>query len=383
MTAIFTTLGSLWMPEKASTYAGDIDWAFYFVLWISIFFTVLIAGIVIFFAVRRWDGGLKGAQHGHGGRGKMGKGPTHNTALEMTWTIVPLLLVIAIFIFGFRPFLNIATPPDNAYEVFVESQTWQWNFKYPNGAYSADGKLHVPAGVPIRVVLSSNDVIHSFYVPAFRTKQDAVPGRYNKTWFEAIWRDGEEAVEQLEFEGKDQVHTFKVNRYPLYCTEYCGQGHSEMLTEVIVHPDEASFARWLDVTTGDIEPTAEVGQQLVEGRGGCLQCHTVDGTPGAAPTFKDLYGSMEQLVSGERQVDDEYIRESILEPQAAVVARFRSASPMPSYAGQLSEDEIRAIIEYMKSISEHVETRELDTSAEGDAEASGAADAGAADVEQQ
>ncbi|MFW6028255.1 MAG: cytochrome c oxidase subunit II [bacterium] len=366
MTATLMTLAALWMPEKASTYAHQTDWAFYFVLWISVFFTLLIAGLVLLFAVRQWDGGLKGALHGHGGRGKPGKGPTHNTALEMTWTIIPLILVIAIFIFGFRPFLNMTTPPDDAYEVLVQAQKWNWNFKYPNGVTSPDGKLHVPAGVPILATLTvpSDDVIHSFYVPAFRTKQDAVPGRYNKTWFEAVWHEG--SAEELTVEDQEQVHTFQVNRYPLYCTEYCGQGHSDMITEVVVHADESSFARWLEIAGGPVEATAEVGERIVSGKGGCLQCHTVDGTPSTAPTFKDLYGSEEELVSGTVTVDDEYIRESILDPQAEIVARYRSAAPMSSYRGLLSEGEILAIIEYMKSISTHVDQRELNAGDDDD-----------------
>lgn len=366
MTASLTPLASLWMPEQASTYAGDIDWAFYFVLWISVFFTLLITGLVLFFAIRRWDGGLKGAQHGHGGRGRMGKGPTHNTALEMTWTVIPLLLVIAIFIFGFRPFLHIATPPDDAYEVLVQAQKWSWSFKYPNGAFSPDGKLHVPAGVPIRVVLSvpSGDVIHSFYVPAFRTKQDAVPGRYNKTWFEAVWRDG--AAEPLEVGEGASAQTFQVNRYPLYCTEYCGQGHSDMLSEVVVHPDEAAFANWLKTAAGDVEPTAEVGKRLIETRGACIQCHSATGDPGIGPTFKDAFGAEHEMADGSTvTVDEDYIRESILDPQARIVAGFPKPSPMPSYQGLLDDNDIQAIIAYLKSISQHAEQHELGTDSDG------------------
>ena len=274
----------------------------------------------------------------------------------MTWTVIPMLLVIVIFVLGFRPFRDVITPPDNSYQVQVEAKKWDWQFKYPNGKYAPDGTLHVPADTPVELTLQSADVIHSIFVPAFRMKRDVVPGRYNKTWFEAIWSD--EDVETWTYTDADGNTTdFEVNRYPLYCTEYCGTGHSQMLSEVIVHT-RSGFAEWLrslpDPSAG---PPHVQGERLVLGRGGCTQCHSVDGTPGQAPTLKDLYGSQEQLVSGPVEVDDEYVRNSIRNPQSQIVAAYQGGAVMPVYSeAQLSDQDIDNIIAYMKSISKHVES---------------------------
>ena len=342
-TAITQLPANVWMPEPVSTYAGDIDFAFYFVYWISVFFTLLIAALVVFFAVKRWDGGKKGAEHGHGGRGKLGKGPSHNTALEMTWTIIPLLIVIAIFVFGFRGFLTYTTAPDNAYEIVVQATKWQWSFQYPNGRRSQE--LHVPVDEPIRLVLTApgdGNVIHSFWVPQLRTKRDVVPGRYNKTWFEAT-RTGE---------------------FPLRCTEYCGQGHSDMTTTLVVQTRE-DFAEWVKPKAPS-GPPAEIGEELITGRGGCTQCHSLDGSIIQAPSFKDLYGREEPLASGETViVDEEYVKESILHPQRKIAAGYQSVN-MPSFQGILSEQDIQHIIAYLKTHSKHYEGSDIEQLLKGD-----------------
>ncbi len=196
------TDGSFWMPPQVSTVAHSVDWLFNFILAISVFFFILITLVMVIFVLkyRRREGQTAQAS------------PSHNLPLELTWTAIPLVLVIIIFFFGFKGFLDMATPPANAYEVMVEGQKWNWSFTYPNGY--VDQNLHVPVDRPVQLVMSSADVIHSLYVPAFRIKMDVVPGRYTKVWFEAT----------------------EPGEYDLFCAEYCGTSHSDMLALVIVHP---------------------------------------------------------------------------------------------------------------------------------------------------
>ncbi len=252
--------------------------------------------------------------------------PTHNTALELTWTVIPLLLVMVIFAWGFKAFLDMSTPPANAYEIQVTGQKWKWLFTYPNGY--VDENLHVPVDEPVRLVMTSEDVIHSFYMPAFRMKQDVVPGRYTKVWFRAT----------------------KAGEYQVFCAEYCGTGHSDMLAQVVVH-EPGGFEKWLDEVGNLFKtmPPVEVGERLYRQRG-CAQCHSIDGAASVGPTFKGVFGHDQALKGGgSALVDENYIRESILEPQAKIVAGFEPV--MPTFKGQLTDREITAIIEYIKTLS--------------------------------
>ncbi len=309
--------GSFWMPPQASTSAEGVDRLFYFIFWIAAFFFALIVVLMIFFAVRYRR---RKASEGPGG------GPTHNTALEITWTIIPLGIVFVIFFLGFRGFLDLNTPPANAYEVQVTAQRWKWLFTYPNG--HVDDNLHVPVDRPVQLVMTAEDVIHSFYVPDFRIKRDIVPGRYNKTWFRAP-QPGE---------------------HDIYCAEYCGTGHSDMLAKVIVHP-AGDFEVWLDGVSGALDklPPAEAGAQLFKARG-CLQCHSVEGKGGIGPAMNGVFGTTVVMKDGSSVLADEnYIRASILEPQSQIVAGFEPV--MPTYQGRLKDKEITAIIEYLKTLS--------------------------------
>lgn len=345
MTSIMTTsLGAgFWMPEQASSYAADVDWTFFFVMWISVFFTLLITGLVIYFAIRHWDGGRRGVAKGHGGRGALGKGPSHHTALEMTWTVVPLMIVLAIFLFGFRGFLHMTQPPDHAYEIVVRATSWSWSFQYPTGRVS--DTLRVPVDENVRVVLTvpRDDVIHSFFVPEFRVKMDAVPGRYNEAWFRPT----------------------QVGQYRLYCAEYCGQGHSVMLSQVeVMERDE--FYEWVEDVDDD-RPPHEIGGDLFRGVGGCIACHTVDGTDGIGPTMLDLYGSEQTYTDGQaRTVDRDHIRNAILQPNRTVRQGFDPI--MPSFQGLLSDNDIENIIAYLQSISEHYDGPPHDAADDDDQE---------------
>ena len=310
--------GGFWMPVQGSTGAVVVDRIFSLILWVSVFFFVLIVLLMVLFVVR---------YRRRAGREEAEPSPRHNTALEITWTVIPILIVIVIFVWGFRAFLNLNVPPANAYEVLVTGQKWKWLFTYPNG--HVDENLHVPVDTPVRLVMTSEDVIHSFYVPAFRMKKDVVPGRYSKAWFRAT----------------------RVGEFQVYCAEYCGTSHSDMLSMVVVH-EPGGFEQWLERAADFLAtmPPAEAGAKLVTQRG-CAQCHSVDGRGGIGPTLKGVFGHEQQLTTGVRvTADEDYIRESIIEPQAKVVAGYQPV--MPTYKGRLKDAEITAIIEYLKVLSQ-------------------------------
>lgn len=254
---------------------------------------------------------------------------THNNKLEVTWSVIPLVITLILFGWGYQTFVNLTTPPDDAYEVQVTAQKWFWLFQYENGAQSRN-ELHVPAGRPVKLVMSSRDVIHSFYVPDFRIKQDVVPGRYTEAWFNAP-ETGESIV---------------------FCTEYCGTDHSNMMAKVVVH-EQQEFEDWLASNSGgsakpDDLTQAEWGKQLAQ-EWACSTCHSADGSRLTGPTWQGKFGSQEELEDGTTvTVDENYIRESILEPNAKVVAGF--APVMNTYQGQLNDEQINAIIEYIKTL---------------------------------
>jgi len=314
--ATIGTEGGFWLPSQGSEGAAEVDRIFGFVFWVSAFFFLLIVALMVLFVIR---------YRRRPGREDAEPSPRHNTPLEITWTTIPILIVIAIFIWGFKVYLDINTPPANAYEVLVTGQKWKWLFTYPNG--HVDENLHVPVATPIRLVMTSEDVIHGFYIPAFRLKRDVVPGRYVKLWFQAT----------------------KPGEYQIYCTQYCGTGHSDMWAKAVVH-EPGGFERWLEDASNFLAKMspAEAGERLYRTRG-CAQCHSVDGKGGTGPTFKALFGHQVPLDGGKATVADEnYIRESILEPQAKIVAGFQPV--MPTFQGRLKDQEITAIIEYLKTL---------------------------------
>jgi len=341
MTPLLAQIGedSLWMPDQASTYAGQIDWLFYFIYWACAIAFIGIMAVMILFVIRY--------------KGKPGErplpSPSHSTALELTWTIIPSIVFLLIFYWGFMGYVNLSTSPDYAYQVNVVAYKWGWQFRYPNGAESQH--LHVPVNRPVQLTLESQDVIHSLFIPAFRAKKDCVPGRYNSMWFEPTRMPPEREPAPTAVGRKDDEE-FGRRYYDLFCTEYCGTSHSEMRARVYVY-EPADFlekteelANWLPNYT----PVA-AGERLWSSKG-CNQCHSVDGSPHTGPTWKNLYGSNRLFADGtQAAADDNYIRRSILYPSEHIVAGYQNV--MASYQGRISEDEIRALIEYMKSISEN------------------------------
>lgn len=333
---------SIWMPEQASSFAPDVDRAWDFFYWVSVVFLVLITVLVVWFTIR----------YGKAKGGKPEGNVHHNTPLELTWTIIPTILVVIMFYMGYTGYVDMRTPPGDVYEVTVTGQKWKWLFEYKNG--HVDEKLHVPAHTNVKLTIKSEDVLHSVYIPAFRVKQDAVPGRYTFVWFRAK----------------------NVGEYHFFCTEYCGTGHSDMITWCVVHPKEG-FDTWLanadplkrmtdeqyqqyreDPDTfkaknpdfADLEIPAVVGRNLYD-KWGCKQCHSLDGSRIIGPTFKGLWGATREFEKGEPvKADENYVRDSILNPQDRIVKTYDNA--MPTFKGRLKDREIYCIIEFLKTLAD-------------------------------
>lgn len=308
------TLGTWMMPPQSSTVAAEVDGLYYFLFYMSLFFMVLIYGATAWFA---WKYRRRGK------RDVKTSGPDQNHRLEVTWTVIPTILVLIIFVWGFKGYLRMTIVPGDAYEVNVIAQKWSWQFRYPDGTIT--GELGVPVDRPVKLIMTSQDVLHSFYVPQFRIKMDVIPNRYTLTWFEAV----------------------RTGTFDIFCTEYCGKGHSEMLNKVIAMPQK-EFEDWLAEQGGAGLPPEEFGAKLYTQRA-CNTCHSIDGSKNVGPSFKGIFGRTEQLKDGSTIiVDEEYIRESILNPQAKLVQGYDPV--MPAFQGLLRDREIEALIAYLKSL---------------------------------
>jgi len=313
---------SFWMPPQASTVAPGYDLIFAAVTYLCLFCFVLIMGAMTYFV---WKYRYRGADH-------KAEEISHNTTLEILWSVVPLIICIGLFAWGFRNFLEMTIPPKDALEIRVTGQKWVWNFEYENGATSSK-EFAVPIGRPVKLVMSSRDVLHSFFVPNFRVKMDVIPGRYTTLWFEAT---------QL---GPMQV----------FCTEYCGTDHSNMLAKVFVLEPQA-YEQWLQQHLDDPNASPQDrGKKIFEGKGGCTACHAVKSeqeqpVPVIGPRLFQAFGRQEKLGDGTMiTVDDNYIRESIENPNAKTVANF-AAGTMPTFKGVLSDKDIGDLIAYIKSL---------------------------------
>ena len=305
------------LPENMSPLTADYtDGLFHFINEAS---TIVLVGItiaLIYFAIR------------YRRKSSDDKTPviTHNNKLEITWSVIPLFITLIIFSWGYKGWLNLKAVPDDAYEIHVTGFKWNWAVSYENGAQTLN-EIHVPQGTPVKLVMKSRDVLHSFFVPDYRVKQDVLPNRYTYVWFQA------------EEVGESQV----------FCTEYCGTSHSNMLAKVIVHePDDFKNGLEMNGGAGGSGDPVEAGKELVN-LNGCQACHSVDGTPGIGPSFKGIWGKEESLADGSTvTVDENYVRESILNPGAKIVAGHDNV--MTPYEGILSDEDITNIIEYLKTI---------------------------------
>ncbi|MGD0674232.1 MAG: cytochrome c oxidase subunit II [Polyangiaceae bacterium] len=339
------------LPEQMSTVAADVDWLYYFIYWLSVVLFVAIVSAMVYWAIKYRE------RKGHKAE------PTgHNLTLELAWTVAPVFILVFLFHKGFQGYMDMTVAPANSIEIRVNAKQWGWEFVYPNGGSS--DRLHVPVHKPVKLVMASADVIHSFFVPAMRIKRDVVPGMFTSQWFEATHI------------GKDDV----------FCTEYCGgrssgpngtelpyqpsddpdnpypagqmTGHWSMHSMVYVETQEA-YDKFIK-SIGDkcdqfraegklcpVDVAAGEGQKLSVSKG-CVACHTTTGARLVGPSWKEIFGREESTDKGAVNVDDNYIRESILQPQAKVVTGFQPV--MPTFSGQISDQEIDEIIAYIKSL---------------------------------
>ncbi|HKG80734.1 MAG TPA: cytochrome c oxidase subunit II [Pyrinomonadaceae bacterium] len=301
------------VPDSASTFSWKVDALYFYLSGVTLFFTLLISGMLIFFVIR----------YRRRTPYEIPRPVAGSHKLETLWTVIPFVIAMTMFGWGARIYFEQYKPPANAIEVYVVGKQWMWKLQHATGQREIN-QLHVPVGRKIKLIMTSEDVIHDFFVPAFRTKADVVPGKYTTLWFEAT----------------------KAGTYHLFCAEYCGMNHSGMTGSVIVM-EPREFDNWLSGNTGSMTP-ASAGQQLYQTLG-CASCHGANGEGGRGPTLAGAFGKMTPLQSGESvRVDEVYIRESILNPQAKLVAGFGPI--MPTFQGQVSEDQLVQLVAYIKSL---------------------------------
>jgi cytochrome c oxidase subunit 2 len=300
----------LW-PDRASTMAGNVDALFIFLLIVSGLMTLLIFVAVVYFAARY-----------RRRRGVLAEQIEGSTPLELTWSIIPLFGFMVIFLWGAVVYFKGRTPPRDSTEVYVVAKQWMWKLEHAEGQREIN-ELHVPVGRNVKLIMTSQDVIHSFYVPAFRMKQDVLPGRYTVAWFKAT----------------------KAGTYHLFCAEYCGTQHSGMIGSIVVQ-EPAQYEAWM--SGGSTGPLSATGEKIFSELG-CVTCHRSD-TQGRGPNLQGVFGKPVQLEDGRTiTADENYVRESILDPGAKIVKGFKPV--MPTFQGLVSEEQVNALVAYVKSLS--------------------------------
>jgi cytochrome c oxidase subunit 2 len=300
-------------PQQASSYAGNVDALYGFLIAVTAFFSLLIGTLVVYFAIkyhRRSPDEIATEVH-------------ESAVLEITWTVIPLGLVLVMFFWGAAVFFRLSRPPAGALDIYVTGKQWMWKIQHPDG-HREMNELHIPIGQAVRLTMASEDVIHSFFIPAFRMKRDVVPGRISIAWFEAT----------------------KAGRYHLFCAEYCGTRHSGMIGWIYAMTP-SDYQAWLAGGTPGESLAAAGGKRFVEHA--CNTCH--GDVPGArGPSLAGLFGKQVHLADGRTIVADEsYVRESIVNPQAKLVAGYPPI--MPTFQGLISEEGILQLVAYVKSLS--------------------------------
>jgi cytochrome c oxidase subunit 2 len=300
-------------PDRASSIAWQVDGLYFLLIAVSAFFTLLIFVMIFFFAVKYRKDVHPRAEQIEG-----------SLPLELAWTLIPLGITMIFFAWGSLIYFQEARPPRGAMEVYAVGKQWMWKFEHEGGQREIN-QLHVPLGRDVKMIMSSQDVIHSFYVPAFRIKADVLPGRYTMTWF----------------------HPTETGTFHLFCAEYCGTQHSGMIGQVVVM-DPAAYEAWLS-GGGAMGSMSANGEQLFQ-QLGCSTCHRSD-TQGRGPNLVGVFGKPVLLEDGRTVIADEnYIRESILNPAAKIVAGFKPI--MPTFQGQVSEESLMALVAYVKSLGQ-------------------------------
>jgi len=301
-------------PEQASTVAPHVDHLLYFLLAVATFFSLLIFFAILYFAIRyrrRSEKEIPAEVEG-------------NLGLELTWSIIPFGLTMVMFVWGASVFIRMQRPPDDALTIYVVGKQWMWKMQHMEGQREIN-ELHIPVNRPVKLIMTSEDVIHSFFVPAFRTKQDVLPGRYTTEWFQPT----------------------KPGRYHLFCAEYCGTKHSGMIGWIDVM-EPSDYQAWLSGGRGT-GSLAEAGEKLFHDLA-CINCHHLT-DQGRCPSLVALYGQPVKLSTGQTvKADEAYIRESILSPNAKIVAGFQPI--MPTFQGLVTEEGVLQLIEYIKSLGE-------------------------------
>jgi len=310
------------LPERASTFSDQIDALGLVLTGLTIFFTAIVFALLLFFGIR----------YRRGSKVDRSKPQHHNLMMELTWSIIPLILGLGVFVYAMIPYTQIYNPPANAEEIFVIGKRWMWHIEHTNGIRE-NNEMHVPMGRPFKLTMISQDVIHGFYVPAFRIKRDAIPGRYNTVWFEAT----------------------RPGKYHLFCTEYCGTNHSEMGGWVYVMTP-GDYADWLKrggtqgANDPRVETAAEQGRELFTTLA-CSNCHGTQDTV-RAPSLVGIYNRPRRLLSGQIvNADDEYLRGAIRKPEDHLLEGYGQVTTMPAYRDdQLTEEQVHNLIVYIKSL---------------------------------
>jgi cytochrome c oxidase subunit 2 len=301
------------MPEQASNFAWEVDLFYYFLTALTIVFSVAIAVAAFIFLLkyrRRSDGEVPDEIHGA-------------MKLEIAWTVIPFIISMFIFAWGAKIYYGMYTDPKESLEIFVTGKQWMWRAQHPQGEREIN-ELHLPLGRRVKLTMTSEDVIHSYYIPAFRTKTDVVPGRYTTTWFTPT----------------------KPGTFHLFCAEYCGTQHSGMIGKIVVM-EVAEYQAWLRGVPREATP-AEAGQKFFTGLA-CNNCH-LDNDSGRGPRLAGLFGTDVRLADGSTvKADETYLRESILRPGEKLVAGY--ANDMPTFQGLVTEEQVAMIIAYIKSIA--------------------------------
>ncbi len=310
--------GTPLFPETASTIASRVDALYCFLLAVAVFFTLLIAGLVVVY-------GIRFRRRSPNGIGTTIRG---GAVLEVTWIVIPSLITAVIFVWGASVFFAMSRPPNETLNIYVVGKQWMWKFQHLDGQREIN-EVHVPLGRVVKLIMTSEDVIHDVFVPAFRVKADVLPGRYTHIWFQAT----------------------KAGRYHLFCAEYCGTRHSGMIGQVIVM-EPAAYQAWLGAGSGEGSLASE-GQKLFTDLT-CSSCHRPD-AQGRGPVLVGLFGKTVTLQNGETvSVDEAYIRESILQPSAKVVAGYQPI--MPTFQGTVTEEQLLELVEYVKSLKSSTAT---------------------------
>ncbi len=309
----------LMLPAQGSVFASEVDTVYMALFWLSVVLFLGIAIPAIYFAWRyRYR------------PGRVTPHNTHNTPLEIIWSVLPLILCIGIFFWGLKGWMEYAVSPGEAMEVQITAKKWLWQFEYPDGSRTIND-LHVPVNKPVRFVMTSEDVLHDFFVPDMRVKHDIIPGRFTEVWFTPT----------------------TMGKHVVTCAEYCGKGHSDMRAVLTVEND-ADFAKFLETGGTEWEDYFKTGRQAEWGhlqweRKGCNSCHTLDGSKSKGPSWKGIWGKMEKLNNGTTVVvDEDYVRESMMSPSAKVVAGFEPI--MPTFQGLLKKNEIDGLVAFIKSL---------------------------------